>query len=162
MAKELSSDAQDMLTWITEDTIIDPDTWRFRMKGGNGSFIANSQLTRSLVRSPLVEINEYKPEFLPAQIKRDFNLTRIAQQDDLIPTEEELNRLKAKLQKLGEDSQVNFWKECLKENPEYNIKNSIVSAWMIDVRDVIAYLEGESLENIYYIVSERRRKFDSH
>ena len=161
MKKELSSDAQNYLSWINEDTIIDPDNWRFRMKGGSSSFIANSQLTRSLVRAPLVEINEYKPNILPDQIKRDFNLIRIANRDDLIPTEMELKRFKDKLQSLVVDSQVKFWIKCLKEDPHYKIENTIISAWMIDISDVMDFMDGVDLQIIYRNVADRKRKFDA-
>jgi len=158
---ELSSDAKDMLTWITEETIVDPDNWHFTLSSGGKRFSATPQLKRDLVRKTLVEINEYKPEFLPDQIKKDFNLTRIAQQDDLIPTETEISRLKEKFHKLIEDAQVGFWIKCLNEDAQYKIGNTIVSAWMIDIKDIISFLNGESIENLYYTISERRRKFDS-
>ena len=161
MKKELSTDAQDYLSWITEETLIDPDNWRIRMKAGNSSFIANGQLTRAIVRAPLVEINEYKPNFLPIQIKRDFNLIRFADEEDLNPTEDELTRLKNKLEKLVEDGQVKFWINCLKDDPNYKIENTIVSAWMIDIQDIIDYINGEDHKIIFKNLSERRRKFDA-
>ena len=161
MPKQLSSDAENLLSWINEDSIIEPDDWLIHMKAGNGTFLANAQLTRTFVRAQLVEINEYKPNILPVQIKRDFNLMRIANEADLEPTDEEIKRLKDKLLKLADNSEVKFWMKCLKEDPNYKIDNPIVSAWIIHYQDVIDFINGVDLKAIFRNVAERRRKQDS-
>ena len=161
MPKELSSDAQNLLSWIDKDTVIDPDDWLFHLKAGKGQVLANCQLTRALVRHSFVQINEYKPNFLPIQIKRDFNLMRIANEADLEPTDEEIKRLKDKLLKLADNSEVKFWMKCLKEDPNYKIDNPIVSAWIIHYQDVIDFINGVDLKAIFRNVAERRRKQDS-
>lgn len=161
MKKQLSSDAVSLLSWIDSNTLIDPDDWHFNISAGGKRIHCTPQLQRDLVRRPLVEINEYKPNLLSAQLKKDFNLVRIANQDELILTDTEIERLKDKLDKLAEDGQIKFWIKCIKEDSNHKLENSIISAWMIDIQDVIDYMNGKDIEALYYRIIERRRKFDS-
>ncbi len=160
MNTELSSDAKSLLSSLKEDSLIDPDNWHFNISAGGKSIHCNPQLTRHLVREPLVEINQYKPNFLSPLLKKEFNLIRATNGNDLAPTEAELTRLKDKLQALTEDQYLKFDLEHLMQDPDYKIENTIVSAWMIDINDVIDYLNGEAIENIYYRVVERRKRID--
>ena len=160
MKKELSSEARDLLSSLNSYSLVDPDEWHFHIRGEGKLLPGTPQLTRDLVRKMLVEINEYKPTFLSPEVKKDFNLVRIADKDDLIPSETDLTRLKSKLHKLTEDSQIKFDIEYSKKDPNHKIENTLVSAWMIDIQDVIDFIKGEELEIIYRRVVERRRDFD--
>ena len=161
MKKELSSEAQGLLSSLNEDSLIDPDGWHYNIKAGGKSIHCTPQLKRHLVRETLLEINEYKPNFLSPQLKRDYNLMRLINIDDLIPSESELSSLYNKLKELSEDSQIKFDVEYLNKDQNYKIDNTIVSASMIDIADVIDFINGEELEVIYGRVVERRKKIDS-
>ena len=161
MKKELSAEAQDFLSWLDKDTLIDPDNWHYNIKAGGKSIHCTPQLKTNFIRKTLLEINEYKPNFLSPQLKRGYNLMRLINIDDLIPSESELSRLYNKLKELSEDNQIKFDVEYLNKDQNYKLDNTIVSASMIDIADVIDFINGEELEVIYGRVVERRKKIDS-
>ena len=160
MKKDLSAEAQDFLSWLDKDTLIEPDDWHFHISAGGNRLPCTPQLKRDLIRKTLVEINEYKPNFLSPVLKKDWNLIRRIGDDDLIPSGDNLSRLRNKLEELAEDGQVKFDVECLKKDPDRKMVNTIVSAWMIDIRDVIDFINGEEIETIYRRVVKRRKVFD--
>lgn len=157
MDKELSSDAKNLLATLNEDSLIDPDDYTFFLMGGIRS---NPQLTRSLVREPLVEVNNYKPDFLSSQIKRDFNLLRVIDKNGVVPTEFELKRLKEKLDTLYQTYWQDGGKEDIDYPPQYGIKNNVISSWMIEKQDIFDYLDGTSVDEIYYRMKEKQYFLD--
>jgi len=160
MKKELSAEAQDFLTWLDKDTFIEPDNWHFNIRAGGKSLRCTPQLKRDLIRKTLVEINEYKLNFLSPVLKKDWNLIRSVSCDDLIPSKGDLTRLRDKLEKLLEDGQVKFDIECLTKDPNHKMVNTVVSAWMIDIQDVIDFTKDVALKIIYRRVVKRRKEFD--
>ena len=146
---ELSSDAKSYLRWINSDTLIDPDDWHFNINVGGKRIHCTPQLKRELVRKPLVEINAYKPNLLSPILKKEFNLMRMVAGTDPNPSDEELVRLKNKLKQLSDDGQIKFWIKCLNDDPDYKLQNTIISAWMIDIQDVIDFINGVHIRIIY-------------
>ena len=53
------------------DSLVDPDNWHFHIGSGGKLLAGTPQLTRDIVRKMLVEINEYKPNFLSPELKKD-------------------------------------------------------------------------------------------
>ncbi len=158
MEKELSSDAKAYLRTLTENSIIDPDDYTFFLAGGIRS---NPQLTRHLVREPLVEVNNYNPNFLSIHIKRDFNLLEVIDKEGIKPTEQELLRLKAKLDNLYKEYWPNGGTEDIDYPPQYGVKNNVISAWIIEKQDIFDYVKGEAtLLEIYHRMKEKQYSLD--
>lgn len=153
----LSSEAKYLLATLNEDSIIDPDDYTFFLSGGIRS---NPQFTRTLVRDPLVEVNSYKPGFLSTHIKRDFNLLRVIDKNGLAPTEFELKRLKEKLLNLYKTYWPIGGRGDIDYPPQYGIKNNVISSWMIEKQDVFDFLDGVSIEEIFYRMKQKQFKLD--
>lgn len=158
MEKELSITAQSLLETLQEDSLIEPDDWHFTIKAGGRRIPCTPQLKRSLIRETLIEINNYKPKFLSPQFKKEFNLFRLTDGNDLIPTIVEIARLEKKLRSLSEENE--YYIKKLSVDPSYTMENTIVSAWMIDIQDLIDYLNGEKVEEIYFRITRRRKEID--
>ena len=102
----------------------------------------------------LMEINEVCPNFLSYQIKREYGLLRIFNEDEEeLLRSSEIKELEAKLDDLSKEPRYKQLLELRKKNPEFKF---IYGDFPCESDDVISFMKGMSAEEIY----ERRKQVE--
>ena len=160
MRNTLSSVAQYFLSYFTpEFQAINPGDLIYRIPEGYKSYQSEKLFRRFIIRKALLEIDEYYPNFLLPEIRKEYNIHNELGIMELAPSSDELTILKAELSSFVDHPQYKYIASIISEFPEREIA-SILTVSLLDARDVTDYKNGVPLEEIYWNVIERRKRID--